>query len=311
LKTSIIIVNYNTKEVLKECIESVHRFELPGEFEIIIVDNASKDNSAQVIEELKQQYKNIKSIYINELKSFSYANNRGFRISSGDYILIMNPDIIFESPLLGRLTDYLKKNKEVGAIGPALFYKDGEFQKFYYQSYPTFKQFIFYHSPLVRLFIKSKFIVNRYITQGYINVMEKRIFYVEHLPGAFFLTTRKIFEEIGLMDENFILFYEDVDLSFRINKKYKLAVDTRLQVKHLGGSSIKGLEWWVYGRLHTSMLYFFKKHYSKLNFYTLKYLLIFISKSVLLIDKVYKIFGKDQKIRIKKHTNFLDLVKEV
>jgi hypothetical protein len=310
LKVSIIIVNHNTPEVLTGCIKSIFKYESEENFEIIIVDNASKDNSATVIDELKSNCKNMRAIYLKELMSFSHANNKGIEISKGDYILIMNPDVLFESKLIDRLIQYLIENKDVGAVAPALIGFDGEFQKVYYLKYPTIKQFVFFHSIILRFFYKSPFFINTYLIDNKINFDEKKIYNIEQIPGAFFFVSRKVLNEIGLLDENFILFFEDVDLSFRIRKKYLLALDTGLHVKHLGGTSFKEIEWWVYGRFITSMVYFFKKHYSKLRYYTLKYMAISNAYCILMIENILRIFSLQSEFRIKKFNNFLKLVKE-
>ena len=311
LKTSIIIVNYNTTAVLRDCIESIFKFEKHDNFEIIIIDNDSKEDSQKLIEELKKEYNNINSIYLTELKSYSNANNRGIECSNGEFILIMNPDIIFVQPLFENIISQFNINKKIGAIAPALIGIDGKLQKFYYQKYPTIKQFIFFHSMILRFFYKTAFFVNRYQIDNRINLKNKNTFFVEHIPGAFFFTSRNVLNEVGLMDENFMLFYEDTDLSYRIRKKFELVVDTSMQIRHLGGTSFKEMQWWIYGRFISSMIYFFKKHYSNRRFKTLKNLSVFNAKCILFIEKILKLFGKKNEFRIKKYNNFLNLVKEI
>jgi GT2 family glycosyltransferase len=311
LKASIIIVNFKTPEVLRDCIESVFQYENSGDFEIIIVDNGSGDNSGSIIKELTEKHKNIRAVYLDEQKSFSYANNRGIEISKGDYILIMNPDIIFEYALINRLIQFLNSNKDTAAIAPALTDVDGKFQKYYYLRYPTIRQFIFFHSLILRFFYKNPYFINRFLIDSNINFNEKKIYYTNQIPGAFFFTSKEIFNEFGLLDENFMLFFEDVDISYRIRKKYKLAVDTRLHVKHLGGESFRKIEWWVYGRFNASMIYFFKKHYSKSRYLTLKYLARTNAYCMLFIEYILKVFGKKNDFRIKKYKNFLILSKDI
>ena len=311
MKTSIIIVNHNTTKVLIDCVKSIFKYENPEEFDIKIVDNASNEDCLNLIGEISNEHKNIDAIYLKDLMSFSYANNMGIKDSKGEYIIIMNPDIIFESPLINKLITIVKYGNNIGAVAPALVGTDGKLQQFYYQRYPSIKQFIFFHSIILRLFYKKSFFINRYWIDERINLQYKKQFFVNHIPGAFFVIPRKILDDVGLMDENFILFFEDTDLSYRINKKYKLIVDTSLQVKHLGGTSFKEMQWWVYGRFNVSMIYFVKKHYSKLNYLTLKYLAIYNAYCMLFIENILKLTGKKDEFRIKKYKNFLKLVKEV
>ena len=309
MKTSIIIVNHNTADVLKECVESVFRFEDKETFDIVIVDNASKDNSKETINALCSSYNNVQPLFLDELKSFSYANNRGIDISKGEYVLIMNPDIIFEEPVLRKLTEYFAAHDNTGAISPALIGTDGNFQRNYFQRYPTIKQFIFFHSIVLRFFYKSQKMINKYLLNDEVSVHDKKLYFVKQIPCAFFLTTRAILKETGMMDENFVLFFEDVDLSYRINMKHTLVVDTNLHVKHIGGSSFKDVEWWTYGRFLVSMLYFFRKHYSIMPYYTLRFLAVSNAYLILLIERINSIFGRQSDFRIKKYTNFLNLLK--
>ena len=311
MKTSIIIVNHNTTKVLIDCVNSVFKYENPDDFEIKIVDNASEDDSKKLIDELSNEFKNVSTIYLEELKSFSHANNIGIKDSKGEYIIIMNPDIIFEYPVIDKLILIFNSNKNIGAAAPALVGTDGKLQQFYYQKYPTIKQFIFFHSIILRFFYKKSFFINKYWIDSRINLQDKKQFSVNHIPGAFFVIPRKIIEDIGMMDENFMLFFEDTDFSYRINQKYKLIVDTSLQVTHLGGASFKEMQWWIYGRFIVSMIYFSKKHYSKINFKTLKNIAIFNAHCMLLIERLLKLFGKNDNFRIKKYNNFLKLAKEI
>ena len=148
---SVIIVNYNTGKILNDCIESVYNYEKEISFEIIIVDNNSTDDSRQIIEDISMKHKEIKKIFLDSKISFSGANNIGFENSSGDYILIMNPDIIFTQPVLKKLLNDLSENNSLGAVCPLLMGSDGEFQRRYFQRYPSIMQFIFFYSVFAKL----------------------------------------------------------------------------------------------------------------------------------------------------------------
>lgn len=310
LKVSIIIVNYNTSDELTNCLRSVYEFEKNGFFEIIIVDNNSTDNSKEIIEGLSGKYENVSPIYLNELKSFAFANNRGIEISKGDYILIMNPDIIFEEPLLEKLVAYLNSHDEVGAITPALIGVDGKFQREYFQKMPTIRQFIYFQSFVLRFFYQKDKYISRYLQNYDINMDSGKVYNTNHIPGAFFMVKKKVLDEIGLMDEKFKLFFEDSDLSYRINKKYKLVVDTALKVKHIGATSMKDKDWWVYGRFMVSMIYFFRKHYSRTRYFTLKFLAIYNACFILFLENIKTIFGKQDEFHLRKYRNFLMMLKE-
>lgn len=303
---SIIIVNYNTGEILRDCVESVIKFENKVEYEIIIVDNNSTDNSREIIEHLKNKHIYISSIYIDGKRSFSFANNLGFESSKGDYILIMNPDIIFTKPILKNLIDEFNKLNNLGALCPLLIGTDGKFQRNYYQRYPTIRQFIFFYSFFAKFFMNSKLRLYKYLENGDIDVDYAKLQSVEQIPCAFFLTTRKTFIEAGKMDASYELFFEDVDLSYQVNKIKKVAVHSGYSVMHLGGSSFKTSDdYWLYGRFILSMIHFFEKNYNSFRTKSLKFLAVSNSYFILFLEKIKSLFGKQDDYRKRKHENFL------
>jgi GT2 family glycosyltransferase len=303
-------VNHNTAEILKECIESVFKFEDETTFEIIIVDNASTDNSPEVISVLDTKHKNVKSILLKKDDGFSHANNVGYNESSSDFVLIMNPDIIFTESILGKLVKDFEENNELGAVSPVLTGKDGNFQRNYFQRYPTVMQFLLFHSIFGKFFHRFPSLMNRYLENQDVNPKSGKMEYVEQIPCAFFLTKRDIFESVGRMDEGYKLFFEDVDLSYQINKKYKLGIDTSTSVTHLGGESFKTEDnWWLYGRFITGMLYFFKKNYSRFRSFILEVSTFINSFLIISIEHLKKLFGGKESYRLKKHKHFLDLQK--
>jgi len=309
LSVLIIIVNYNTGLVLKDCLESIFKFENNGNIKIVIVDNCSQDNSKEIIENLSSNHKNICSILLENKVSFSSANNTGIKTSSSDYILIMNPDIIFTESVLKKLVHQFAVIENLGAICPALVGTDGKFQRNYFQRYPTLRQFIFFHSIIAKIFYRFPKLMNKYLENQDLNIAQKDAQYVEQIPCAFFLTTRDIFVQAGMMDENYELFFEDVDLSYEINKKYRLAVDTGIKVTHLGGESFKTEDnWMLHGRFIASMYYFFRKHYGFTKSALLKFLAVSNSVLILLTEYFKKIFGKADNYRIKKHKYLLKLL---
>jgi len=311
LPVSIIIVNHNTARVLSDCIESVFKFEKPEVFEVVIVDNASNDNSKDTISGLTSKYSNVSAIFLAELKSFSHANNLGIKEAKGEFILIMNPDIIFTMPVLEKLVSRLKEDESIGAISPALIGTNGNFQRNYFQRYPTIRQFIYYHSVFAKFFNRSAKRMNKYLENQDIDISSKKIFYTEQIPCAFFMARKSILESIGLMDESFILFFEDVDLSYRVNKNYKLAVDASLEVIHLGGSSLNTADnWALYGRFIKSMVRFFEKHYGSARANRLIAFVKWNSYLILMAENIKNIPGKGNAYRIKKHRHLLKLLKE-
>lgn len=308
---SIIIVNYNTGEILKECVDSLYSIENVNHLELIIVDNNSPDNSRQIIEQLNSYHKNIKHIFLEDKISFSAANNIGLEASSGHYILIMNPDIIFTSPVFEKLESLMDTN-ETGACSPLLIGTDGEFQRIYFQRFPTILQFIFFYSIFSKIFMKSKYLINKYQYNCDIDIESGLIQFTEQIPCAFYFTTRDIFVDAGKMDPSFKLFFEDVDLSYRTGKLKPLAVDSSLRVTHLGGSSFKREDdYWLYGRFITGMLTFFRKHYGSFRYYALKFIARINSYIILSFESILGLFGKSNDYRKRKHRFFIHQIKDL
>lgn len=308
--TSIIIVNYNTGKLLIDCIESVFKFENSKNVEIIIVDNSSGDNSNEIINSLTKKFINVRAVFLEKQSGFSFANNRGIETAKGEYIIIMNPDIIFTEPLINKLIYDFENNSSIGALTPALVGTDGKFQRNYFQRYPTLTQFIFFYSFYSKIFYKFPKLMNRWLENQDIDISQKKLWFVEQIPCAFFMTRKKTLEDTGMMDENIMLFFEDVDLSYRINKEFKLAVDSNISVTHLGGSSFKTADnWQMLGMFLKSMHYYFGKHYGKLRAAVLKLQVYSNSLFILLIETIKGLFGKKDLYRVKKHKNVISILR--
>ncbi|MCX6156987.1 MAG: glycosyltransferase family 2 protein [Ignavibacteriae bacterium] len=309
---SVIIVNYNTSEILERSLESVKRVEGNMEYEIIVVDNCSDEINSSKLDSLSSLYPSVKFIRLKEKVSFSEANNIGVKSATKkEYLLIMNPDIIFSEPLFDKLINVISCNKSIGAVTPLLIGEDNKFQYSYFQRYPTIMRFICFISVFAKLFDKKKYFQNKYLMNLDINTESDEMQFVEQIPCAFFFTTYSIFMEIGMMDTSYELFFEDVDLCYRYNKKYKLAVIPKMKVHHLSGVSFSVPDnWWMYGRFVTSMIIFFRLHKSKLSFVSLKFIARMNSRLILFSELMKSPSKASLNHRYKKHKYLLDLLKE-
>ncbi len=309
---SIIVVNYNTGNVLKESIESLFSIENNNcSYEVIIVDQNSSDNSKDVIIGLSEKYSNVKYIFNEKLMSFSYANNVGFSKSTGDYILIMNPDIIFVEPVLNKMLKVLQENPETGAVCPLLLGTDGNFQHEYFRKYPTIGQFIFFYMVFSKPFYYSAFMRGKFFEIAP-DISSGTLEHVTQIPCAFFFTRRDTFIYSGKMDENYSLFYEDVDLSYQINKTRKLVLDTSSKIVHYGGSSFATDDnYKLHGRFLISMHYFFDKNYGFIRSMLLKVISVSNSVYIVLWEYFKSIFGKKNNFRMLKHSSYLKEFKKV
>ncbi len=292
MKISIIIVNYNTAKFLESCIKSVVYFENKFDLEFIIVDNKSEDNSEDIINKLISEYKNLKCVFLDSNKGFAYANNRGVEISNGDYVLILNPDVIFTECVFEKLIA-LHQTRKPGVLGVKLFGKDDIFQQKYYQKYPSFLQYLLFYSVFCKPFIKSVLFLNKFLYNK-INTTGDEVISVPQVPGAFMFFKSDTFKEFNGFNENYFLFFEDVDLCFRINKKHELLIADS-KVLHTGASSMfLKIDDKIYGYFIISFLKFFKFNYNLFDYYFLKISIFKNCIVKILLEYFRKIFGKSK-----------------
>ncbi len=226
---SIIIVNYNTKDLTKACIESVMNEGSKLDFEVIVVDNNSKDGSVTELKKLWRKYKNLKLIENKENSGFSKANNQGAREASGKYILLLNSDTVVKRFSFKRLIAFAEKREDAGVVGARLLNPDGSLQAscFYF---PTIK------NAIREYWLGQRGLFEKYAPKGN-NPVE-----VEALVGAVFLITPKALQEVGLLDERYFMYFEDVDYCRRVwEKGLKVYYLPEVRVLHYHGVSGKKL----------------------------------------------------------------------
>ncbi len=306
-KSSILIVNFNTGKLLIKCIESIYKFENNDNFEIIIVDQASQDGSPEIIKLIAGKYPNIKYILNENNTGFAKGNNSAAKLSDGKYILILNPDIVLKEPIIEKFKNILAV-KDNGAVSPLLEGVDEKLQFSYYQKYPTVRQFIYFHSFFTKYFknnikLRKKFLYNEDLLEG-----REDLVTVSQIPCAFFFTTREIYNEYGGLNEKYFLFFEDVDISFRIGKKYNILVDCENRVMHYGGASFninKNPE--IFGNYILSMNIFFDCNYNILSAIILKFITLLNSFLIISIEILKSPLKMHDRFRLKKHIHFLKL----
>jgi len=226
---SIIIVNYNTKDLTKACIESVMNEGSKLDFEVIVVDNNSKDGSVAELKKLWRKYKNLKLIENKENSGFSRANNQGAREASGKYILLLNSDTVVKRFSFKRLIAFAEKKEDAGVVGARLLNSNGSLQAscFYF---PTIK------NAIREYWLGQKGLFEKYAPKG------NKPVEVEALVGAVFLITPKALQKVGLLDERYFMYFEDVDYCRRVwEKGLKVYYLTEVRVLHYHGVSGKKL----------------------------------------------------------------------
>jgi len=253
MKLSIIIVSWNVEEDLVNCLKSVEKNKPCEEFEIIVVDNASTDGSVDTI---KSSFPDVKIIANSGNLGFSAANNRAIKIAKGKYIFLLNPDTIVYQSSLDTLIAYLDDHADVGACGPKFLDADGKAHSSVGYA-PTFRALLY-----GRTFLRSLGIFRR----SHKKLTDRKFDYdksgdAEQLSGAALMVRRSVMEEIGSMDENFFMYYEDVDLCLRIRKAgFKMVYVPESIITHIGGKSTEQVSADRRIMLYRSMFIFFRKH---------------------------------------------------
>lgn len=266
---STIIVNYNTKELLRNAINSVVSNSHGLETEIIVVDNKSTDDSIVM---LKENYPNVKVIQNNENLGFPKANNIGIKQSTGRYVLLLNSDTEIIGDCLQKCINYMDSHTYIGVLGCKLVLANGELDHACKRGFPTPEASLWYMLKMYKLFPGNK----QFGQYKMNHLSDDEINEVDSLTGAFMLLRREVIGEVGLLDEQFFMYGEDLDWCFRIKKAgWKVVYyPEALTIHYKGGSSKKKRYKTIY-EFHRAMYLFYNKHYLK-EYNTLITLLVYI-----------------------------------
>lgn len=259
IKLSIIIVNYNTYSLTKQTIDSVINQLIPFAYEIILVDNASTDGSIQQLkEDFNSQEEFIHIIINNSNLGFGRANNIGMKLSKGEYILLLNSDTVVGEDCLEKCLNQIQDQVEVGALGCKVVLGDGSLDHACKRGFPTPKASLYYFLKLDR---KNPM---KYGLYDALHLGEDEVGEVDALMGAFMLMPRKVLDEVGLFDEDYFMYGEDIDLCYRIKSAgYKVLYYPEARIIHYKGGSSKKRRTKVIYDFHHAMWIFYRKHYYK------------------------------------------------
>ncbi len=211
MKLSIIILNYKQKAHVRQLLGNIAELTLPYELEVIVVDNGSHDGCEDIVTEVMPS-----ATFIGLPKNLGYAagNNAGLRLATGDYILILNPDVRMFDGAVEKLINFLETHPEAGLVGPRLINPDGSAQlsgsKFMSFWVPLWRRSSFGHWPRPRQQLQEFFY------DGWDRTTSREVGW---LIGAALLFHRRAFNDVGLLDENFFLYFEDVDYARRFWEK--------------------------------------------------------------------------------------------
>lgn len=239
---AFIIVNFNTKKLLKDLLSFFEASDMPFSYSVIVVDNASTDGSAEFLGERKH----ITFILNNENEGYGKAINKGIKGADSRHICVLNTDLILDKDSLVALWDYMEKNIDVGVCAPVICYSNGRIQGFFFK----FNIFILYSDLLKKIYSKLKKI---YIAASRSPVK------VDGVIGAFIFLRASIIDDKDLFDEDFFFYYEDTDLAHRLKDRNITAmVLPSCKIIHLGGQSSNSKDWKLF---YQSKYLYIKKHY--------------------------------------------------
>ncbi len=230
---SIIIINWNTQGLLKDCLSSIYKNPPTTSFEVIVVDNASDDGSQQMV---RRGYSRVHLIENTENLGFAKANNIGIEACKGDAILLLNSDTLVHGDVLDRCIDYLEQNTDVGAVGCRVLNADNSLQHSTSQ-FPCFLNLLLQTTALDR--VTAVPALQRYRMQYWKRNDTKP---VDTVSGCFIMTTKTVFEKVGLLDGSFFFFGEETDWCKRVRDNgLEVHFAPVGSITHFGGGSSKGL----------------------------------------------------------------------
>jgi N-acetylglucosaminyl-diphospho-decaprenol L-rhamnosyltransferase len=261
----IVIVNWNTRDLLKKCLETVFASQGDFVFTVVVVDNASNDGSVAMV---RDQFPDVKLITSDFNGGYPYGNNLGLRAlgfhganqidaEAPRYALLLNPDTEVPPEAIYRMVAFMDANPDVGVAGPKLLMPDGTFDKACRRSFPS-PQVAFYHfSGLAKLFPDSERFARYNMTFKPIDELAE----VDSVVGAYMQVRREAIEDVGLLDEDFFMYGEDLDWAYRIKAAgWKVIYDPEVVVWHVKRAASRKNRRAQF-EFYRAMLIFYRKHY--------------------------------------------------
>lgn len=252
---SVVLVNWNTRQILHDCLASIYRQTQGISFEVIVVDNASTDGSARMVQ---NSFANVRLIENSENKGFAAANNQAIRAAHGDFILLLNSDTVVLDNALFETLEFARRHPEAGVVGCCVLNADMTLQPTCFM-YPSLLNLFLLTTYLSRLFRRNRFFGRERMT-WWDRADERQ---VEVVTGCFMLIRRRVIESVGLLDEDYFMYGEETDYCYRARRAgWKILFTPAARIIHLGGASSKQVRPEMMLQLRGSILLFIRKHRS-------------------------------------------------
>ena len=249
MKLSVVIVSYNARSYLEQCLQSVQRALEGTEGEVFVVDNHSDDDS---VETVRQHYPWVRLIENQENLGFAKANNQAIRQAQGDYILLLNPDTVVAEDTFHGVLAFMDEHPKAGGAGVMMCYEDGSRAPESRRALPT---------PWVAALKMMGFTKRYYLS----DLPWDQPCRIEVVSGAFCLLRHEAIKTVGLLDEDFFMYGEDIDLSYRLLKGGWENWYLPYSIIHYKGRSTRKSDYRYVHVFYQAMLIFFQKHYSHLS----------------------------------------------
>lgn len=251
---SIVIVSWNTSDVLRNCLQSVYKQAGAASFEVTVIDNSSSDGSCEM---LKREFPQVILIKNSENRGFAAANNQGMAVSKGRYVLLLNSDTIILDNAIAKTISFADTHPEAAVVGCKVLNPDRSLQPTCFM-FPSIVNMLLSSSYLYKLFPRSRIFGRERMTwwdRG--DVREVNV-----VTGCFMLVRRKAIDQVGMMDEQFFMYGEETDWCYRFKKAgWKVMFAPVGEIIHLGGQSSHKVHAEMLVQLRLSILKFISKHH--------------------------------------------------
>jgi GT2 family glycosyltransferase len=259
LDVSIIIVNWNTKDLLQNCLRSTLEQAGDVDYEIVVVDNASSDGSAEMV---KQIFPQVKLIENTENHGFAAANNQGMAIAQGRYVLLLNSDTVILDNAIAKTVAFADDHPDAAVVGCRVLNPDRTLQPTCFM-FPSLLNMLLSTIYLNKLFSKSRFFGRERMTWWHRNDERE----VDVVTGCFMLVRQEAIKQVGMMDERFFIYGEETDWCYRLKQAgWRILFTPNAHIIHLGGASSKQIKSEMVLQLRASILLFFKKHKGRFSY---------------------------------------------
>jgi hypothetical protein len=257
LDLSIVIVNYDTGDLLRECLRSLFASEGDFTYQVTVVDNHSQDGSAALV---RREFPQVDLLENPENVGYAQANNQGLKCQKARYYLLLNPDTVLPPGALRGMLSFMEEHLQAGIAGPKLMMADGRLDLACRRSFPTPEVSFYRLSGLGRLFPKSK----RFGRYNLTYLDPDQVAEVDSVVGAFMMIRGETLEEVGYLDEEFFLYGEDLDFAYRAKKAgWKVYYYPQVTVLHYKRRSSSQNRKRAQHEFYRAMHLFYRKHYAK------------------------------------------------